>query len=193
MNNKILLASSSPYRKLLLARLQIPFESYSPNIDETPLPGEDWKALVLRLSKTKAQVASRQYPKHVCIGSDAIATLPNLLLGKPGDNATARQQLKKMSGQKVYFYTGVCTYHATLQQEEARCVISAVQFRELTANMIDNYLRKENPLQSAGSFKSESLGPALIEHFEGEDPTALMGLPLIALCSMLDKIGIPIL
>ena len=188
----LLLASSSIYRRELLSRLQIPFTTYAPDIDESPLPGESWPELVLRLSKEKAQVAAALHPKSICIGSDEVAALNSTLLGKPGDYANAKRQLQQMSGQKVFFYTGVCIVGPN-QYEECQLATTAVLFRKLTDNMIENYLAKEKPYGSAGSFKSESLGSALIERFEGEDPTAIIGLPLILLCGMLARVGIEVI
>jgi len=189
----LLLASSSLYRRELLLRLQLPFITHSPNIDETPHPNETWEDLVTRLSIEKAKAGGRVYPDAVCIGSDEVAVVNNTLLGKPEDHTHAQAQLSQMSGQKVYFYTGICVWVPTQSYESSRVIITAVQFRTLTDSMIENYLHKEKPYQSAGSFKFESLGCALIHSFEGEDPTALIGLPLIALCDMLAQVGIEII
>jgi septum formation protein len=190
---KLLLASSSIYRQELLARLKIPFDSFAPDIDETPKKGESIQALVLRLSKEKAKAASQRFLDAVCIGSDEVAALDNQILGKPLTHEAATLQLKSMSGRKVEFHTGVCVYAPTLAFEDCRLVTTAVTFRQLTTSMIENYLLKEQPYQSAGSFKSETLGSALIEKFHGDDPTALIGLPLITLCEMLQKIGLGVI
>lgn len=191
--HKLLLASSSVYRQALLARLQIPFDSFSPDIDESPKTGESIQALVLRLSKEKAKVASNHYPDAVCIGSDEVAALGNTVLGKPLTHDNAVKQLMSMSGKKVEFHTGVCLYAPALSFEDCRLVTTAVTFRELTPSMIENYLLKEQPYNSAGSFKSETLGSALIEKFHGDDPTAMIGLPLITLCDMLAAAGIAVI
>lgn len=190
---KLLLASSSPYRQELLARLKVSFDCFSPDIDETPKLGESIQALVLRLSKEKAKAASIQFPDAVCIGSDEVAALNNTILGKPLTHEAATQQLMSMSGKKVEFHTGVCVYAPTLSFEDCRLVTTGVLFRELSPSMIENYLMKEQPYQSAGSFKSETLGSALIEKFYGDDPTALIGLPLITVCEMLQKIGLGVI
>lgn len=190
---KLLLASSSLYRQELLSRLKISFDCYSPDIDETPKNGESIEALVLRLSKEKAKAASTQYPDAICIGSDELAVLNNEVLGKPLTHENAIQQLSAMSGQKVDFYTGICVLSTSPTFEDCRLVMTSVTFRKLTPSMIENYLQKEKPYQSAGSFKSETLGSALIEKFHGDDPTAMIGLPLIALCDMLEKAGMPVI
>lgn len=190
--HKLLLASSSIYRQELLGRLKIPFDSFAPDVDETPKTGESIQALVLRLSKEKAKAASNRFPEAVCIGSDEVAALGNVILGKPLTHENAVMQLMSMSGKKIEFHTGVCVYAPTLSFEDCRLVTTAVTFRKLTPSMIENYLNKEQPYQSAGSFKSETLGSALIEKFHGDDPTAMIGLPLITLCDMLEKVGIAV-
>lgn len=189
---KILLASSSVYRKALFSRLQIPFTTYAPEIDETPLAGEHFPALVQRLAIEKAKAAYKHHPDSICIGSDEVAALKNTLLNKPGSHSRAREQLKGMSGQKVYFHTSVCVFAPFLDFQDCDVVTTSVTFRHLSDSMIENYLLKEKPYESAGSFKSEALGSALIERFEGEDPTAMIGLPLIRLCDMLMKVGVQI-
>ncbi|HRE31920.1 MAG TPA: Maf family nucleotide pyrophosphatase [Candidatus Berkiella sp.] len=190
---KLLLASSSIYRQELLSRLQIPFGCFSPDIDETPKNGESIEALVLRLSKEKAKAALNQYPDAICIGSDELAVLNKEVLGKPLTHENAIQQLSAMSGQKVDFYTGICVLSSAPAFEDCRLVTTSVTFRKLTPSMIENYLQKEKPYQSAGSFKSETLGSALIEKFHGDDPTAIIGLPLITLCNMLEKVGMAVI
>lgn len=190
---KILLASGSIYRQELLTRLKIPFESYAPEIDETPLPNEPLTELVIRLAKEKASAAAKIFPDHICIGSDEVAGLAGRILGKPQNYENAYAQLQSMSGQQVYFYTGVCVYAPFLNHEETHLATCAVQFRALSSSMIENYLNKETPFASAASFKSETLGSALIERFEGTDPTAIIGLPLIALCEMLRKVGVAVI
>lgn len=191
--NQIILASSSIYRQELLSRLQIPFTTCSPNIDESPMSGESIPELVLRLSREKAQAASKTYPQAICIGSDEVAAQGKVLLGKPMDHDAARAQLTQMRGQKVYFYTGVCVYSSFMNHTDCRLATSTVKFRQLSPQMIENYLNKEKPYFSAGSFKSETLGSALIERFEGEDPTAIIGLPLIMLCDMLRAVGVEVI
>ena len=185
----IVLASSSPYRQELLSRLKIPFTSYSPEIDETALPNENFEAHVKRLSIAKALAASLQFPDALCIGSDEIAGLNSEILGKPLTHENAVLQLRKMSGQTVTFYTGVCITIKRSNYQDYRLALTKIHFRDLTDEMIETYLQKEQPYFSAGSFKSETLGTALIKRFEGHDPTALIGLPLIDLTEMLEKAG----
>lgn len=190
---KLLLASSSIYRQELLGRLKIPFESFSPNIDETPKKGESIETLVARLSREKAKAGALHFPDAVCIGSDEVAVLNDTVLGKPGDHENAISQLKNLSGQKIEFLTGVCVYAKEHAFEDYRLVTTTVIFKKLTQNMIENYLLKEQPYNSAGSFKSETLGCALIEKMQSDDPTAIIGLPLITLCELLQKAGIQVI
>jgi septum formation protein len=189
----LILASSSIYRQELLSRLKIPFTTFSSDIDETPRQGESITDMVLRLSKEKAYVACEKNPGAVCIGSDEVAAIGETILGKPGNHENAIKQLRQMSGQKIIFYTGICVAAPFLNHEECRMSTTTVTFRHLTLTMIENYLNKEKPYQSAGSFKSETLGSALISRFESDDPTAIIGLPLIILCEMLVKAGIEII
>jgi len=191
MNKEILLASSSKYRKALFERLKIPFESFSPNIDESRHPNEKISDFVKRLSIEKAAVALARFEKHVCIGSDEVAALGDSLLGKPGNKANAIAQLKQLSGQKICFYTGVCVKADHYQG----CQLSTttVWFRNLSDTMIENYIEKEQPFESAASFKSETLGCALVERMEADDPSAIIGLPLISLCRMLEEAGVNII
>lgn len=189
----IILASSSIYRQELLSRLKIPFTTFSSDIDETKRNGESIFDMVLRLSKEKALAAAIKNPGCVCIGSDEVAALGNTILGKPGNYENAINQLSQMSGKEVIFYTGVCVSAPFLRHEECRIATTTVTFRKLSQHQIENYLRKEEPYQSAGSFKSETLGSALLEKFESEDPTAIIGLPLIMLCEMLRKVGVEVI
>lgn len=191
MNPKILLASSSKYRKALFERLKIPFESHSPNIDESRQPNESIIDMVKRLSLAKASVALAHYPHHVCIGSDEVAALGDTLLGKPGNQENAIAQLTQLSGQKIYFYTGVAVKSKNYQGYQL-CT-TTVWFRDLTQRMIESYLEKEQPFESAASFKSETLGCALIDRMEADDPTAIIGLPLISLCRMLEEAGVTVI
>lgn len=189
--NPLLLASSSRYRHQLLTRLQLPFITFSPEIDESPLPGENLKDMAMRLAYEKAKKASHHFPHHICIGSDEIAVLDNQLLGKPETHQNAILQLTAMSGKKVDFYTSLCVLKEN--QQENYLATSSVKFKNLTPSMIENYLAKEKPYQSAASFKAESLGIALIEYFEGNDLSAIIGLPLIALTAILSKLGVEVL
>ncbi|MBS0289435.1 MAG: septum formation protein Maf [Proteobacteria bacterium] len=188
----LVLASSSPYRKELLSRLKIPFSVSSPEIDESRLVHETIFDMVLRLSKEKAIAGAAGNPQCVCIGSDVVAAFDGQVLGKPLSHQAAINQLSIMSGQQVIFYTGVCVAAPFLNHEACHMSITTITFRTLSKQMIENYLTKEKPYQSAGSFKSETLGCALVSRFECDDPTAIIGLPLIALSDMLKDVGIEV-
>ena len=179
----IILASTSVFRKELLQRLDIPFTTQSPNTDETPLAGETADALVRRLASDKAQ--SIQTPHSVVIGSDQVAVIDQQILGKPNNKQNAIKQLQHASAKTVVFYTGLCVFNTDTQQSQVDCITYSVTFRTLSDSMIENYLDKEQPYNCAGSFKSEKLGVALFERMVGDDPTALIGLPLIRLTTML--------
>nr|WBU72576.1 Maf family protein [Citrobacter braakii] len=184
---QLILASTSPWRRALLEKLAIPFECAAPEVDETPLPGEAPRHLVLRLAQKKAQSLAHRYPSHLIIGSDQICVLDGEITGKPLTEENARQQLLKARGNIVTFYTGLALYNSAtghLQTEVEPC---DVHFRHLSETEIEDYVRKERPLHCAGSFKSEGLGIALFERLEGRDPNTLIGLPLIALCQMLRR------
>ena len=186
----LILASSSPYRRQLLERLGIPFASISPNIDETPLQGESPKALTIRLAHEKAKAVSQQHPHAWIVGSDQSADLQGQIIGKPGDHDRAFAQLKQMQGQTVVFHTALCllgpNFCKTIE------VPTKVQFRSLPDEVLDNYLRIEKPYDCAGSAKSEGMGIILLEKVESDDPSALIGLPLIALCTLLREAGFSI-
>lgn len=185
-SHPILLASSSYYRQTLLQRLGLPFISASPDIDETPLAGEEPEQLALRLAREKARALTHQYPGHWIIGSDQVACLPDgTLLGKPGNHERAVQQLARSSGQDVTFLTGLALLDADTGAPQTRCEPFRVRFRTLTTEEIEHYLAREQPYDCAGSFKMEGLGIALFESLEGRDPNSLVGLPLIALIDML--------
>lgn len=186
----IILASSSIYRQELLKRLYLPFDCHAPQVDETRFPDEPVRAMVCRLARAKAVKASEHYPDTICIGSDEVAAMGEVIFGKPETKENAKMQLNEMSGKMVHFHTAVCLYAPSLQIDECQVVTTGVKFRTLSLQMIENYLEKEKPYQSAGSFKSEALGSAIIERFEGEDPTAIVGLPLITLSEMLRNCGI---
>ena len=189
----LVLASQSPYRQQQLAKLRLPFVSFAPNIDEAVREGESPQDLVLRLSITKAQKAAFEYPDALIIGSDQVAIFDNKLLGKPGDHATAIQQLTLFSGRNVCFLTGLCLLDSASQQLQSVAVPFDVKFRTLSAQQIDHYLLLEQPYDCAGSFKSEGLGIALFEKMSGDDPNSLIGLPLIQLTSMLYNAGVKVL
>jgi len=189
----ILLASSSPYRKELLLRLGITFDTCSPEIDETSIKGENAEQLVRRLAIEKSKALQDNYPDTLIIGSDQVAVLGNEILTKPGDHATAIEQLKASSGKTVNFYTGLCLLNTATQQAQTDVITYTVTFRQLNGNQIENYLRQEQPYNCAGSSKSEGLGVALFEKMTGDDPSALIGLPLIRLTTMLANEGVDIL
>ncbi|MBD3640810.1 MAG: septum formation inhibitor Maf [Marinobacter sp.] len=186
MTKPLLLASSSPYRKALLERLGLPFTTASPDIDETPLPGEPAESLALRLAENKARALAIQHPGHWIIGSDQVACLPDgTLLNKPGNHAQAVQQLRQSSGHRVLFLTGLCLLDADNGERQQACEPFTAHFRTLSDEEIESYLRREQPYDCAGSFKMEGLGITLFDRLEGRDPNSLIGLPLIALNGML--------
>ena len=183
----LILASSSRYRRELLERLRLPFHISRPDVDETPQPGEAPAALARRLARDKAAAIAVQQPEAWIIGSDQVATLDAQLLGKPGTRENAIAQLSALSGREIQFHTAVCL----LRGKDAfkAMDVTKVRFRELQADEIERYVDIEQPLDCAGSFKSEGLGIALFERIDSHDPTALVGLPLIALSKMLRKAG----
>ena len=185
----IILASSSPYRKVLLDRLGLDYTTVSPDVDESALPGESPVVLVERLAENKARAVGETHSGLV-IGSDQVATVDDEILGKPGSHYNAVAQLTRLTGKRVTFYTGLClldTMNHTLQID---VVPFEVQYRQLTSEQIERYLRAEEPYNCAGSFKSEGLGITLFEKMIGDDPTALIGLPLIRLTAMLGNAGV---
>ncbi|WP_309043146.1 Maf family protein [Marinobacter sediminicola] len=182
----LLLASSSPYRRELLARLGLPFSCASPNINESPVPGEDPVTLATRLAESKSIALASSYPGHWIIGSDQVAALPNgTLLNKPGNYSTAFQQLEQCSSKSVNFHTGLALLDVDSGNLQTYCEQFTVHFRDLTTREIDAYLHKEEPYDCAGSFKMEGLGISLFRELQGRDPNSLVGLPLIALNEML--------
>ncbi|MCW9014951.1 MAG: Maf-like protein [Gammaproteobacteria bacterium] len=186
---KLVLASTSPYRKQLLDRLQLPYETDSPDIDETPLANESIQDMVTRLAEAKARKVMDTHPDSLIIGSDQSAVLDGEPLTKPGNYETAFQQLRAASGKRIVFQTGLCLLNSATGKSQTICVPYTVVFKALSDDQIRNYLLKEEPYNCAGSFKSEGLGIALFDHFEGDDPNALIGLPLIRLIEMLNKEG----
>jgi len=187
---KIVLASSSQYRRAVLSKLNIEFQSESPNVDETTLPGEMPLQLVSRLAEKKAVAISKNHPDALIIGSDQVAVIDGRILGKSGTFEVAKQQLKDASGKTVTFLTGLCLYNSASQQTQVECIPFKVHFRHLNEQQIENYLRAEEPYDCAGSFKSEGFGICLFEKLEGDDPNTLIGLPLIKLIDMLSKEGL---
>lgn len=186
---KLILASSSIYRRELLSRLQIPFICISPEIDETPLVDELPQETALRLAQEKARKVGTQHHDALIIGCDQVATLDNQQLGKPLNHDNATKQLRLMRGRQVTFHSALCLFNPQTQRMQAEVVPYVVQFRNLTDTQIENYLNKEQPYHCAGSAKSEGLGIAIIEKMTGDDPNALIGLPLIALINMLNQEG----
>ena len=188
---KVILASSSVYRKELLSRLNFPFETYSPDIDETPLSGELPEKTALRLAEKKAYAAADKYPNSLIIGSDQVATLDGEQIGKPGNFENALKQLQKMRGKKVIFHTALCLLDARTEKPKTqiKSVQTFVTFRDLPDEEFINYLKIEQPFDCAGSARNEALGITILEKIESEDPTALTGLPLIELTSMLRNVG----
>lgn len=190
---QLILASTSPYRRELLARLGLPFSVANPQTDESPLPDETPEALALRLSEAKARAVANVYTDALIIGSDQVATSDGRIYGKPGTHARAVEQLTALSGKTVNFFTGLCLYNTNTGQADVRGISTLVTFRQLSGSEIENYLRREPAYNCAGSAKSEGLGIALLQSMHGDDPNALVGLPLIALCDMLRNQGVAIL
>lgn len=190
MSRLVVLASTSPFRRELLARLQIPFEVTSPETDESELPGEPPVATARRLAEAKARAVAERYPNALIIGSDQVAASDGERFGKPGRRENAIAQLHRMSGKEVVFHTGLCLFDSSANRAQVCCVDTHVGFRNLTATEIEAYLDKEDALNCAGSAKSEGLGISLLAYLRGDDPNALIGLPLIALCEMLRAEGL---
>ncbi|EKM8117421.1 septum formation inhibitor Maf [Enterobacter hormaechei] len=183
----LVLASTSPYRRMLLEKLGIPFECAAPEVDETPQPGESPRHLVTRLAKEKAQSLAVRYPAHLIIGSDQVCVLGGEITGKPHTEENACQQLLRARGSIVTFYTGLALYNSASGHLQTECEPFDVHFRHLSEEEIMDYVRRERPLNCAGSFKSEGLGIALFDKLDGRDPNTLVGLPMIALCQMLRR------
>lgn len=190
---KLLLASSSPYRRELFSRLHIPFSWQAPDVDEQALVGEKPQALALRLSSSKARALAASHGEHLIIGSDQVASCQGKSINKPGDYTNAFKQLQDLSGQRVDFYTGLCVLNSASGQSIADTVITEVMFRQLSDTDIDSYLRCEQPYDCAGSFKAEGLGISLFERISSDDNTAIIGLPLIRLRQMLEEFNYRIL
>jgi septum formation protein len=186
----LVLGSGSAYRRELLSRLGLPFDVCSPDVDETPLAGEAPLALAQRLALDKARAVAQQYPKHVVIGSDQVADLHGTPLGKPGTHPRAVEQLQRMRGQTVQFHTAlVVVHHATGLCFQDTATVHVV-FRHYSDEEIERYLQREQPYDCAGSAKSEGLGIAMLDRIDSDDPTALIGLPLIRTARMLRQAGL---
>lgn len=184
---QLILSSSSPARRALLARLQIPFTATSPDIDETPLPNEPIPEMVLRLAEAKARKTAAEFPNAIIIGCDQVGELDHHLLCKPLTHENAVKQLKLMSGKQIRFYTGICLLNAKSNHCQLSIETYDVYIRQLNDEMINAYLEKEKPLQCAGSIQVEGLGITMIDKLIGDDYTALIGLPLIRLTQMLEN------
>jgi len=193
MKQALILASSSVFRRELLQRLQLTFSTVSPHVDEAVLKNEAPQDTALRLSKEKAKKIGQEYPHALIIGCDQVATLNGEQLGKPLNHKNATKQLQSMRGQKVTFHSALCLYNAETGNMQAQVVPYVVKFRALTDEQIESYLTKEQPYHCAGSAKSEGLGIALMESMIGDDPNALIGLPLIKLITMLQNEGVNII
>ena len=187
---RLILASTSPFRRELLGRLQIPFEAMAPNTDETPLAGEHPVATAERLSVAKARAVADQTPNALVIGSDQVAYLGDRQFGKPGTRENAIAQLQSMRGKTVVFHTGLCLLNSATGHVQLRGIPTEVRFRDLSDAEIHRYVAKEDVLNCAGSARSEGLGISLLDYLRGDDPNALVGLPLIALCEMLRAEGV---
>jgi septum formation protein len=192
-SRRLVLASGSAYRKALLERLGLPFEVALPEVDESPQAEEPPAVTALRLSSSKASALAHVYPDALIIGSDQVASSGGRRYGKPSDHQNAVRQLRELSGRTVQFDTGVALYDAQTGQAQTKVVPCRVTFRNLEDALIERYLQKEKPYDCAGAAKAEGLGIALIAKIETEDPTSLIGLPLIALCEMLKRAGLPVL
>lgn len=194
MNSQpLILASTSIYRSQLLSTLQIPFKTAAPDVDETPLPNESAEQTSRRLSQIKAQAAAKHFPDALIIGSDQVALLDGRQIGKPLTHDNAVCQLRAMRGKTVTFYTALTLLNASSGEMQTDVATTQVSFRNLNGDQIERYLKKEQPYHCAGSAKSEGLGIALISRIQGDDPNALIGLPLISLVSMLEKQGVSVL
>ena len=193
LTRSLILGSTSPYRRELLQRLSVPFTTAAPDIDETRLPAESPADMVRRLSLGKAKAVAVTHTDALIIGSDQCAVLQEEVMGKPGTHANAINQLRKASGQTVTFLTGLCLYDSRDDSYQLDIVPFEVDFRTLTETEIENYLLKDQPYNCAGSFRSESLGVTLFERMRGDDPSALIGLPLIRLSQMLRQAGVDLL
>ena len=190
---RLVLASTSPYRRSLLERLGLPFTVASSGVDETPQPGEAPEALAMRLAQAKAAAVAIDHPGALIIGSDQVAMLDGDVLGKPGNHANAVAQLRRLSGRTARFLTALCVRDAASGKALSRLVPYEVSFRPLDEPTIENYLRREQPYDCAASAKAEALGIALIARMSGDDPNALIGLPLIALIDLLGEHGFKVL
>ncbi|TRW92698.1 Maf family protein [Candidatus Methylobacter oryzae] len=190
---ELILASSSPYRRELLKKLGLTFDTASADIDETPLPDEEPMQTAMRLSLQKAAALAPIFPQHLIIGSDQVAMLKGKPLTKPGSRENTIAQLAAASGKTANFYTGICVYDSRNGQHRVDCDHCAVTFRALSRQQIEHYVDRDEPFNCAGGFKAESLGIALFERIKGDDPNALIGLPLIKLIRLLEVFGVRVI
>ena len=188
----LILASVSPYRRELLERLGLAFETAASNVDETPLAGEDPEALVRRLARAKAQAVAARHERGITIGSDQVAVCGRQIIGKPGTPERAREQLRLFSGRSVHFLTAFTVLETPAGRMLEGRVDTECRFRSLTTAEIERYLELDRPYDCAGSFKSERAGLSLLDRMSSDDPTALIGLPLIALSAVLREFGFPV-
>lgn len=192
--NELILASSSPYRKILLEKFRLPFNFFSPDLDETPLQNETVIDTVIRLATLKAKAGSSRFPKAICIGADTAAEYQGKIVNKPETHAAAVAQLEMLQGQKIAFHTGVSLSQFVPEAKTLTEVVTTyVTFRTLNASQIEQYLQIQKPYHCAASLKCEDFGPVIMEKFEGDDYTALIGLPLIRLARMLEAFGVRVI
>lgn len=190
---KLVLASTSEARKMLLEKLQVPFECMKSNVDEMPLEHESPDSLVKRLAKEKAEAVASQFSNALIIGADTIGVLGNDILCKPLIEEKAVEQLQMMSGKTITFFTGICILNTKTNEKQIDVDTFDVSFRTLSKTMIKNYIQKEQALDCAGSLKIEGFGITLVNHLSGNDYTALIGLPLIKLTKMFENMGLPLI
>jgi septum formation protein len=192
LHKKLILASSSPFRKELLARLQLKFDCLAPDVDESILADEDALQYVRRLAEAKARIIAQQNPDAIVIGSDQCALFDGQILGKPGSHENALSQLRQAQGKRVVFHTAVCVLQLSSGFSTVEDVPFEVEFRQLSDHQLEHYLRVEEPYQCAGSFKAEGYGSCLFRRMHGDDPSALIGLPLFKLIEMLEAAGVEV-
>jgi len=190
MTPRLVLASTSPFRQALLSRLGLPFETAAPSIDESIHAAEEPQQLVQRLARLKASAVAATHPESLIIGSDQVACVDGRILGKPGNRENAIAQLQLASGKSVVFHTGLCLLNSGTDSEQLICESFTVHFRHLSREQIERYVDREQPFGCAGSFKSEAFGIVLFTRLQGDDPNALIGLPLIRLVDMLNEEGV---
>ena len=192
MHPSVILASTSRYRAELLKRLKIEFEQHSPDCDETPLPNETARQLVERLSARKAESVAARFPQHLVIGSDQVAAHQGLILGKPASHEDAVHQLQTLSGQTINFLTGLCVMQHCSQRSLQSIVTTEVRFKTLDDVQIERYLNADKPYDCAASFRSEGYGSTVVDTISSDDPTAIIGLPVILVARCLDQLGLPL-